>query len=150
MGPVPVLCSGATGLRLPCLGLRHLTLALPCQVLLLVLWSRSNCTVSSFLPWLTFSSLVPALHLQPLYPHPAVAAPDKCQQLAGPKAQLWSLSREGLGCSSSQGGHNSCKSLGHSSSEMPKAGMQYEKMTQGQEQELHRGVVFRAKELEAA
>lgn len=34
----------------------------------------------------------------------------------------------------------------YSSSEMPKAGMWHEKMTLGQEQELHRGILFKAKE----
>lgn len=44
--------------------------------------------------------------------HLGLAAPDNCQQLAGPKAQLQSLSsRRGLGCSSSQGGHSSCNSF---------------------------------------
>lgn len=41
-----------------------------------------------------------------------ISARDDCQQLAGPKTQLRSLSRgQGLGCSSSQGGHSSCNSF---------------------------------------
>lgn len=44
--------------------------------------------------------------------HLGSAVPDNCQQLAGPKAQLRSLSSgRGSGCSSSQGGHGSCNSF---------------------------------------
>ena len=44
--------------------------------------------------------------------HSHISARDDCQQLAGPKTQLPSLSRgRGSGCSSSQGGHSSCNSF---------------------------------------
>lgn len=80
--------------------------------------------------------------------HLSSAAPDDCQQLAGPKAQLQSLSwGRGLGCSSSQGGHSSCNSF-----QAPRrpwdnqAGTRWEKLTPGQEKEPHGGTLFRPKE----
>lgn len=80
--------------------------------------------------------------------HLSSAAPDDCQQLAGPKAQLQFLSwGRGLGCSSSQGGHSSCSSF-----QAPRrpwdnqAGTRREKLTPGQEKEPHGGALFRAKE----
>lgn len=78
--------------------------------------------------------------------HLRSAAPDNCQQLAGPKAQLQSLSwGRGPGCSSSQGGHSSCNSF--QAPPQPRdaqAGTRREKLTLVQEKELHRGTVTMA------
>lgn len=88
---------------LPCQGLPRLTLlchagAAACP-LVLAFTSRSDCTVTSFL---SPSIRVPLANVlisgscsssSALIPTSCTGAPDKCQHLAGPKAQLWSLSR---------------------------------------------------------
>lgn len=92
---------------LPCQGLPRLTLlchagAAACP-LVLAFTSRSDCTVTSFLspsvrvPWLTFSSLVPALHLQPLSPLLALALQTSVNIWPGQRPSCGPSPEGGLG-----------------------------------------------------
>ena len=75
--------------------------------------------------------------------HLGLAAPDNCQQLAGPKTQLRSPSwGRGSGCSSSQGGHSSCNSFQAPRRPWDAQAGTWDHRTPCRGQKLHGGTLF--------